>query len=374
MTLRRAVFWVHLAVGVTAASIVFMMSVTGVMLTYEAQLNRWALAGYRTTHHSVGRSPLDTDQLVGRVGAASSQAVTSLTIGADPRDPLRVRFDDGRIVYVDRYTGQVLGDGDTRTRRFLRGVLAWHRWLALDGEARLVGRTLTAVSNLGFLFLILSGLFLWWPRRQTRTTLRQAVWFRPNLTGRARDFNWHSVIGLWAAVPLLVIVASGATISYRWAGDLAYRVVGETPPAPVSRTEPEPAVGETVASLGFGAGDVALHALVTNAAAAAPGWRTITLRLPESGAGLVTLTVDRGSGRQPAKTEELTVDSSSGEVVERGGYPTFSRGLKLRRWLRYAHTGEVYGLLGQSVAGAASLGTAVLVWTGLAMSWRRFFT
>ncbi len=251
--------------------------------------------------------------------------------------------------------------------------MAWHRWFALDGEARLVGRTLTAVSNLGFLFLILSGLFLWWPRRQTRMTLRQAVWFRPNLTGRARDFNWHSVIGFWAAVPLLVIVASGATISYRWAADLAYRVVGETPPAPVSRTEPEPAVGETVASLGAG-GDVALHTLVTNAAAAAPGWRTITLRLPESGDGLVTLTLDRGSGRQPAKTEELTVDPSSGEVVERGGYPTFSRGLKLRRWLRYVHTGEVYGLLGQSVAGAASLGTAVLVWTGLAMSWRRFFT
>ncbi len=59
--------------------------------------------------------------------------------------------------------------------------------------------------------------------------------------------------------------------------------------------------------------------------------------------------------------------------MERAGYPAFSRGFKVRRWLRYAHTGEVYGVIGQSIAGAVSAGAAVMVWTGVAMSWRRFF-
>jgi len=40
--------------------------------------------------------------------------------------------------------------------------------------------------------------------------------------------------------------------------------------------------------------------------------------------------------------------------------------------LRFAHTGEVLGLPGQTVAGLVSLGAAVLVWTGLALAWRRF--
>ena len=83
--------------------------------------------------------------------------------------------------------------------------------------------------------------------------------------------------------------------------------------------------------------------------------------------------VDRGTGRQPAKSEDLLFDRATGELVERAGYPTFSRGFKIRRWLRFAHTGEVYGVIGQSIAGAVSLGVAVMVWTGLAMSWRRFF-
>ncbi|HJO17620.1 MAG TPA: hypothetical protein QGH09_05425 [Vicinamibacterales bacterium] len=43
-----------------------------------------------------------------------------------------------------------------------------------------------------------------------------------------------------------------------------------------------------------------------------------------------------------------------------------------RIWLRYAHTDEVYGIVGQTVAGLASLAGGILVWTALALSWRRF--
>ena len=42
-------------------------------------------------------------------------------------------------------------------------------------------------------------------------------------------------------------------------------------------------------------------------------------------------------------------------------------GRKARTWLRFAHTGEVYGLAGQTVAGLVTAGGAVLVWTGLAL-------
>jgi uncharacterized iron-regulated membrane protein len=48
-----------------------------------------------------------------------------------------------------------------------------------------------------------------------------------------------------------------------------------------------------------------------------------------------------------------------------------SPGRRLRVWLRFAHTGEVYGLAGQAVAGLASLGGATLVVTGLMLAGRR---
>jgi len=39
--------------------------------------------------------------------------------------------------------------------------------------------------------------------------------------------------------------------------------------------------------------------------------------------------------------------------------------------MRFAHTGEVLGLAGQTVAGVASAGAVVLVWTGMALALRR---
>lgn len=375
MSLRRAIFWVHLAIGIAAATVIFMMAVTGVILTYEAQLNRWALREYRADPPPPGVAPLGLDELVSRINARQPTGlVTSVALKRDLREPAVVRVDDRATVYVDRFSGESLGDGNTPMRRFLRSVMYWHRWFALEGEYRIIGRTFTATANLGFLFLLISGFYLWWPSTRSRAAWRQVLWFRRGLRGRARNFNWHSVIGFWSAVPLAVIVASGATISYRWAGNLVYRLAGEVPPSLTSPKPLDPVTGSDLSAMpDLDAPLVGLQVLAAKATAEAPGWQTITISLPESIRAPFSVTVDRGTGRQPSRSENLLFDRTTGELVERAGYPTFSRGQKIRRWLRFAHTGEVYGVIGQSIAGAVSLGVAFMVWTGLAMSWRRFF-
>ena len=375
MSLRKAIFWIHLAVGVTAAVVILMLAATGVILTYEAQLDRWALREYRAEAPAPDVAPLGLDELIARVNdGGRAGLVTSVALKSDPREPAVVGLDDGATVHADRFTGERLGDGNTRTRRFLRSVLYWHRWLALEGEYRIIGRTFTATANLGFLFLLVSGLYLWWPSTGRRAAWRQALWFRRGLGGRPRDFNWHSVIGFWSAVPLAVIVASGATISYQWAADLVHRLAGDTPPFQTSPRSLEPVTRNDLSvTPDPAASSVDLQALAAKAVAETPGWRTMTIGLPETIHDPVRVAVDRGTARQPSKTEDLLFDRATGELVGRAGYPTFSRGFKIRRWLRFAHTGEVYGVAGQSIAGVVSLGVAVMVWTGLAMSWRRFF-
>ncbi len=375
MSLRRAIFWIHLAVGVAAAVVVLMLAVTGVILTYEAQLNEWALRDYRADPPSPGVAPLGLDDLIARVsGGTPAGLVTSAALHWDPREPAVVGLDDGATVYVDRFTGERLGNGDTRIRRFLRSVMYWHRWFALDGEYRIIGRTVVAIANLGFLFLLVSGVYLWWPSARSRAAWKHGLWFRPRLRGRARDYNWHKVIGFWSAVPLAVIVFSGATISYQWAADLVHRLAGDTPPFQQSPRPWQSEARETSSVAPDPATPfVELQSLAAKAGVETPGWRTLTIDLPESIHDPVVVTVDRGTGRQPSKREDLLFDRATGDLVGRAGYPTFTRGFKIRRWLRFAHTGEVYGVVGQTITGVVSLGVAVLVWTGLAMSWRRFF-
>jgi uncharacterized iron-regulated membrane protein len=103
-----------------------------------------------------------------------------------------------------------------------------------------------------------------------------------------------------------------------------------------------------------------------------PGWRTITLRLPASSGAPATALIDRGDGGQPQKRGTLTVNPSTGEVVRWEPFESLSAGRRLRSYLRFAHTGEVAGIVGQTIAGLASAGGAVLVWTGIAMAFRRY--
>jgi uncharacterized iron-regulated membrane protein len=115
-----------------------------------------------------------------------------------------------------------------------------------------------------------------------------------------------------------------------------------------------------------------LNAAFARAEQHVAGWQTISLRLAGSPTAPAVFTIDQGSAGQPQKRGTLTLDRRTTQVVRWETYADTSRGRQLRTWLRFAHTGEIYGLTGQTIAGLVSLGSAVLVYTGLFLALRRF--
>ena len=74
----------------------------------------------------------------------------------------------------------------------------------------------------------------------------------------------------------------------------------------------------------------------------------------------------------PLSRSTLTVTTSKAQVVEWKPFTSLNLGRQVRSWLRWIHTGEAAGWIGQLIAGVASTGAVVLVWTGLSLAWRRF--
>ena len=66
------------------------------------------------------------------------------------------------------------------------------------------------------------------------------------------------------------------------------------------------------------------------------------------------------------------MERSTGQVVKTEAFSDNSTGRRWRTILRFAHTGEVLGVFGQTLAGLASLGAVFLGYTGFALSWRRY--
>jgi uncharacterized iron-regulated membrane protein len=466
MNLRKILFWLHLSAGVFAGVVVFIMSVTGVLLTYEKQMLAWADLRHFRSAPSPSAQRVPIDLLLAKVRDEKGTLPATVTLRSHPSDPVAFVFGRESTVYANPYTGELLGEGSAGLRSFFRVVTDWHRWLGAGTEGRATGKAITGACNLAFLFIVCSGLYLWWPRNWRWANVRNVILFRGGLSGKARDFNWHNTIGFWCCVPLFFIVLGATVISYPWASNLVYRAVGEEPPVrrgpgpggpggasePGSRrgseggqkrregnrnreTGPEPeapaagaqpkAAGAEVLQTGQllaeaapaagqrgedsreaqsgedrrregpgregrrgqgpngrgpgGAAEVpadlnleGFEKLLTRAEQHVAGWKTISLRLPASNDAPVSFLIDQGMGGQPQLRSTLTLDRQTAEVATWETFSDGSRGQQLRSFLRFIHTGEVGGFAGQTIAGIASLGACFLVWTGLALTWRRF--
>jgi uncharacterized iron-regulated membrane protein len=368
---RTLLFWTHLVAGVSAAGVILIMSVTGVALTYQRQLQYWAdTRDYRDVPQAgVNRLPLD--ELVAQAERTLSTDapvhITSVTYRSDASLPVALAV--GNTTYfANPYTGAVYGEGTgQRMRAFFSSMVGWHRWLAMTGTQRATGRAITGAANLVFLFIVLSGLYLWWPRSLTWTQFRNVSWFRRGLPAKARDFNWHNVLGFWSAVPLALVVYSGVVISYPWASNGVYRMLGEAPPQGGARASTSAPVVPPLPEQQRRS----LADLATTAEAQTPDWNIIGLRLPASAGAPLVATIDRGDGGQPHLRGTLTLNASTGVVESWAPFSNQTPGRQVRSILRFAHTGEAGGLPGQTIAGLVSAVAVVLVYTGLALSWRR---
>lgn len=364
----------HLLCGVTAGTVVLIMSVTGVLLTYEMQLQHWEAGGTVTVPASPESARLPLEALVIAARAERPDAPSSVSISSDPAQAATVSWGRQGSVMLNPYTGDVIPETSTSIRDGLSNLRSWHRWLGQEGDSRALGRSITGVCNMAFLFIVVSGIYLWWPRKWTKQSLLAITLFRGGLSGKARDFNWHNVIGLWSMIPLFFIVFSGAVISYPWVSGLVYQAFGEDPPVRRGPGGPRGGGGaaeEETAPLPVIEG-LALAAYVDKATSTEPTWQTLRISIPKESDETMNISVDRGSGRQPQLQSTVTLDRKTAEVTRIQSFSDQTPGNRARRYLRFIHTGEVWGIWGQTLAGIISAGAAVLVWTGIALSWRRF--
>src|SRR5689334_20745342 len=193
---RTVLFWAHLAAGTVAGIVILIMSVTGAALTYEKQMLEWADRQAWIAPQTVEQR-LSPEALLERVAAARPGAqVMALTMRSDAAAPATVTLEGNKALLVDPYTGGVIGEPPPGLRSFFRTMTVWPRYLGMEGERRTAGPSITGYLNLVFLFIVVSRLYLWLPRLWTWIQFKNVLWFRRRLAPKARDFNWHNVIGV----------------------------------------------------------------------------------------------------------------------------------------------------------------------------------
>jgi uncharacterized iron-regulated membrane protein len=365
MTFRRLLFWVHLSIGIVIGLVIGFLAVTGSILAFQPQIVALAERGARIASPAQGACVAPSD-LLKNASEYRQGSATTLTLFSDPHRPAEIAFGADSVVLVNPCDGRIIGNGAGKLRSFFSNVRDLHRWIALNGVRHERLRSIKDACVIALLFMILSGLVIWFPRKLSWQHIRPAVLFRRDLHGRAREWNWHNVFGFWMAVPLAVIALTGTIMAYPWANALLYRAAGDHLPA--ERAEAEPKRAKPLHADKFSSLDVPIQAAMTQDAK----WQSLEMRLPSEKDPNVAFRLEEGDGSNPHQRVQLVLARKDGRVVRVERFSNNSPGRQWRLYARFVHTGEMFGILGRIVALLACTSALMLVWTGFSLSLRRF--
>ncbi len=369
IVVRKTIFWLHLGGGVLAGIFIFVMAATGVVLAFEPQILEFVDRDVQSVATTQDAQQIPTNTLLHAVRRAGEGEPTAISIRHQAQATVQFSIGRGKAVYVDPYSSAVLGSSSQKAQEFFQAVERLHRTVGAPLGLRSAGRWMVDGANLLFSVLLVLGVALWFPRQWTKRSILAATALRSGLCGRARDWNWHNVLGIWFALPLLVISLSGVVMSYQWANALLFRLSGSPPPTggrggPDRRPPPrerssildeEPDYDRLLAKLRTFDGR----------------WQTITVNVARSRRMPISALIETGTGGQPQRRTTYLLDSDTGTMIHSTSFASSSLGERLRAFVRFGHSGEYYGLAGQALAALASLAAGVLVYTGLSLATRR---
>ncbi|SCK59546.1 Uncharacterized iron-regulated membrane protein [Streptomyces sp. AmelKG-D3] len=344
---RHLLARLHFYAGVLVAPFLLVAALTGLAYTLTPQLDQ-LVYGDRLRVERVGETARPLSEQIAAARAAYPEGTTaSVVTPPGPEDTTRVVLavpelgEKQRTLFVDPYTAEVRGElttwfGSTPLTTWLDDL---HRNLHL-GET---GRLYSEVAASWLWVAVAGGLVLWIGRRsrgRRPKSARGVLLPERGARGVRRTRGWHAVTGLWLALGLLFLSATGLTWS-NYAGERFGRLLdavnGNAPALDTTLPGAEAPAEDHSEHAGHGGSggatadadpagfDTALAAarnaglggtvVVTPAADAASAW-----------------TVAQNDNVWPVHYDRVAVDASTGEVTSRtrwADHPALSKLSKL---------------------------------------------
>ncbi len=362
---------IHLWLSVPFGILITLICFSGAALVFEKEVMELC---HRELYFvkKVEAAPLPMEQLMTKVAATlpDSVSVTGVNISSDPERAYQVTLSKPRraSMYVDQYTGEITGKYERAP--FFNFMFRMHRWL-LDSMKQdggiFWGKMIVGTSTLMFVFVLISGVVVWWPR--TRKALKNSLKIVANKGWRRFWYDLHVAGGMYALVFLLAMALTGLTWSFQWYRTGFYKTFG---------VEVQPSMGHGNAAVnatakggkrdgkpeGREGRGAHRYSPYTN-------WQQVYEQLAEANPDYKQISVSDGSasvavprfGNQRG-TDRYKFNPRNGEITETTLYKDLDNSGKIRGWIYSVHVGSWGGMLTRILTFVAALIGASLPLTG----------
>lgn len=256
-------------------------------------------------------------------------------------------------VYVNPYSGEVV-DVFNKRSSFLFQAEMFHRFL-LTGKDSL-GNTVVAVCTLFFLFILITGLILWWPKTKAIMRQRLKIKFSGNTKRLVNDL--HIVTGFYTSVFLIVIVLTGLIMTFDWANKVLFSLTGSK----VVKEQPKP----PLSGAGEGRNKLAVDDIITTISSQFERAAYLNVRLPKDSTGVYSVQLIN-EGQVETTGDTYFIDQYDGHIAGRQLFAEKNKGQQARAFVKPIHTGSVYGLPTKIISFIVCLLSLIFPVTGVMM-------
>ena len=225
MTFKKIIHQLHLWLGISSGLVVFIVSITGCLYAFKTEIE--ALTEpylFAETRAKATLAPSVFKEKALKIFpkkhlhainyAGKGRSVEAIFFGFEPS-----YYD---IIYFNPYTAEVLKVKDM-DYDFFRIVLVGHYYLWLPPT---IGQPIVASATLIFVFLLISGIVLWWPKNKSAAKQRFQFKWKSATKWKRKNYDLHNILGFYASWVVLIIALTGLIWGFEWFANSVYGRLG----------------------------------------------------------------------------------------------------------------------------------------------------
>jgi uncharacterized iron-regulated membrane protein len=365
MTLRKIINKVHLVLGLLSGIVVFIVAITGAIWTFEAEISDF-LHEYRTVEiqnkpylkpsvlKEIARPYFDKKHIDNYIYHGANKAVELIHSEQIKGKEFYIKL------FMNPYNGQILYLNKNEFS-FFHFIIDLHVNL-LMGET---GKLIVDFATLTFLFLLITGIILWWPKNKSALRQRFKFNWKPTTKWKRKNYDLHNILGFYASWVVIFMAITGLAWGFSWMDKGLYFVASggkEFIDWPEVKSKSDIKSKTTIH-----VEDVIYQ---TTIAKYSDKFEYVYFYFPSDKTESVYASINNDN-KVFYNSKEYYYDQRTGDLLHTSDPEKYNGGEKLRSMYYDIHIGKILGLPGQFLVFFASLIVASLPVTGFMIWWGR---
>ena len=330
---------IHLYLSLAAGLVIMVTCLTGAILVFETELQHLFHSERYYVEATNNRLPLQ--KLVTETRKELGKArINGIKVYTDPERSIEISYAEGkgdrRIAFVDPYSGKLLEKYNHR-ESFFYWVMDVHRWM-LGGDT---GKLVVGICTLIFLFILITGFILWWPK--TNNILRQRLKLKLDGGWKRVNHDLHIVLGFYSCIFLFILAFTGLAWSFEWFNKGIYAVTGSKMKPANPPTIALPEIKDTV-SYASGTNMISYDNALELVANVSPAAVFYNIAAPKDSISPYTVSVLKINAVHETASDTYYVDPYQPRIAGTMKWEERNKGQRVRATFKPVHVASIYGL------------------------------